>query len=92
ERCPDTEVFIHYIDLRGAYRGFEEFYREARDMGIKFVRGRVSKVERMDDGMLLVHAEDLDLGEPVALEVDMVVLSVGQQPSDGTAHLSNMFH
>ena len=92
ERCPDTEVFIHYIDLRGAYRGFEEFYREARDAGIKFVRGRVSHVERMEDGMLLVHAEDLDLGGPAELEVDMVVLSVGQQPSDGTAQLSEMFH
>jgi heterodisulfide reductase subunit A len=92
ERCPETDVFIHYIDLRGAYRGFEEFYREARDMGIKFVRGRVSNVERMEDGMLLVHAEDLDLGQPIELEVDMVVLSVGQQPSNGTKRLSDMFH
>jgi heterodisulfide reductase subunit A len=41
---------------------------------------------------LLVHAEDLDLGMPIELVVDMVVLSVGQQPSDGTAKLSEMFH
>ena len=61
-------------------------------MGIKFVRGRVSNVERLEDGMLLVHAEDLDLGAPIELEVDMVVLSVGQQPSNGTTQLSEMFH
>jgi heterodisulfide reductase subunit A len=92
ERCPETEVFIHYIDLRGAYRGFEEFYREAREMGIKFVRGRVSHVDRLPDGQLRIHAEDLDLGVPVEVMADMVVLSVGQQPSDGASQLSDMFH
>jgi heterodisulfide reductase subunit A len=34
----------------------------------------------------------MDLGSPISLTVDMVVLSVGQQPSDGTASLSDMFH
>ena len=37
-RYPGTDVYIHYIDLRGPYRGFEEFYEAAKAEGIDFVR------------------------------------------------------
>jgi heterodisulfide reductase subunit A len=46
KRYPDTQVYIHYMDLRGPYRGFEEFYEEAKAAGVNFVRGRVSEVFR----------------------------------------------
>lgn len=88
---PDSNVIIHYIDLRGPYRGFEEFYKEAQEMGVIFVRGRVSSVEKVGD-KLLVRAEDTIDGDPTEVRADMVVLSVGQEPNDGTESLSKMLH
>ena len=59
ERYPDTEVYIHYMDIRAAYRGFEEFYAETRNKGINFLRGRVAQVEKVGD-KLLVRVKDAD--------------------------------
>jgi heterodisulfide reductase subunit A len=58
KRYPETEVYIHYIDLRGPYRGFEEFYEDAKKIGIKFVRGRVAEVKR-DDDKLIIRGTDI---------------------------------
>jgi heterodisulfide reductase subunit A len=86
---PDTDVYIHYIDLRGPYRGFEEFYEQAKAEGIKFVRGRVAEINRTGDKLLL-RAEDVDLGSFLEIESDLVILAIGQEPSEGNEHLVRM--
>jgi heterodisulfide reductase subunit A len=88
-RYPDAEIYIHYMDLRAAYRGFEEFYKEAQEMGVIFVRGRISEVQK-DGENLLLKAENLDLGEPAEWESDLVVLVVGQEPHEGTDKIAKM--
>lgn len=88
---PKAEVYVHYIDLRGPYRGFEEFCNEARDMGIKFVRGKVAEVLE-EGGRLIVRAEDTDAGEILNIRSDLVILAVGQEPSEGTEKLSRILH
>ncbi len=88
---PETDVYVHYIDLRGPYRGFEEFYSEARDMGINFVRGKVAEV-MPTDGKLLVRTEDTDAGVMLSIESDIVVLAVGQEPSEGADRIAKMLH
>ena len=90
KRYPDAQIFIHYIDLRGPYRGFEEHYREARDMGIHFLRGRVSEVIAGKDGLVVV-GEDIDTGKLLRIQSDLVVLAVGQEASAGTEQLSQTF-
>lgn len=88
---PDVEVYIHYIDLRGPYRGFEEFYDQAKEEGIQFVRGRVSEVVE-DRGKLFVRALDTDSGTLLSIPSDIVVLAVGQEPADGSDAISKMLH
>jgi heterodisulfide reductase subunit A len=90
-RYPDTEVYIHYMDLRAAYRGFEEFYAEARNMGINFLRGRVAQVEKVGDE-LLVRAKDADIGKLLKIKSGLVVLAVGQEPADGSELIAQMTH
>jgi heterodisulfide reductase subunit A len=90
-RYPDTEVYIHYMDLRAAYRGFEEFYAEARNMGINFLRGRVAQVQKVGDE-LLVRAKDADMGKLLKIKSDLVVLAVGQEPADGSEQLAKMIY
>ena len=86
---PDSTVAIHYMDMRGPYRGFERHYLEAQDEGVLFIRGRVVQIEP-DGGHLMLHYEDIDIGEPVSVEADLVVLSVGQLPAPGMDGLSQM--
>ncbi|UCE75107.1 MAG: CoB--CoM heterodisulfide reductase iron-sulfur subunit A family protein [Methanomassiliicoccales archaeon] len=91
ELYPNTNVYVHYMDIRAAYQGFEEFYAEARDMGINFVRGRVAKVEKIGD-KLMVRAKDMDMGILLKIKSDLVVLAVGQEPVEGTGQLAKMLN
>ncbi|MHC1585583.1 MAG: CoB--CoM heterodisulfide reductase iron-sulfur subunit A family protein [Candidatus Syntropharchaeia archaeon] len=89
-RYPEAEVTVHYIDLRSPYRGFEEYYNEAREMGVRFVRGEIDRIEEREDGLYVIGV-DRDSREPYEMQTDLVVLSVGQEPSDGTEELAKMF-
>lgn len=91
KRHPDADVYIHYIDLRGPYRGFEEFYEEAKKAGVNFVRGRVSEIYDKN-GKIILRCEDVDVGTPLEIESDLVVLSVGQEARDGTTKLAEKLH
>ncbi len=88
-RFPDIDVIIHYMDLRAAYRGFEEFYKEAQEIGVKFVRGRISDVQKIGDKLIL-KSENIDLGSIDFWPSDLVVLAVGQEPYDGTDKIAQM--
>lgn len=80
EKYPETEVSIHYIDLRAGGEGYEEFYMRAQRLGINFIRGRVSEVEEVD-GVLRVNYEDTLLGGFRSRPYDLVVLSAGLEPN-----------
>ncbi len=87
----EVEVYIFYIDMRTNSKGYEEFYRRARELGVNFIRGRVSQVTE-DPGTknLLVRAEDMALGEPIEVESELVVLSTAAIPSVGTDEISRI--
>jgi len=87
----DASVYIHYIDLRGPYRGFEEFYDAAKEEGINFVRGRISEIVE-DKGKVYVRALDTDSDTLLNIDSDLVVLAVGQEPADGSDKLAKMLH
>ncbi|MCK5561226.1 MAG: CoB--CoM heterodisulfide reductase iron-sulfur subunit A family protein, partial [Thermoplasmata archaeon] len=88
---PGTEVYIHYMDLRGPDNGFEETYLDAQKKGVNFLRGRVAEVQR-NDGNLKLRTELIEFGDVTDLKSDLVVLAVGQQAAKGTAKLANMIH
>jgi heterodisulfide reductase subunit A len=88
---PEAEIHICYIDMRTPGKGFEEYYRQTRDMGINFIRGRPSEVaERPDTKNLIVKVEDPDIHRLLELEADLVVLSCATVPSSGTGELSQI--
>jgi heterodisulfide reductase subunit A len=89
ELNPESAIYIHYMDLRGPYNGFEELYRDAQEMGIQFIRGRIADVQMIDDKLAL-RAENIELDDPFEWESDLIVLSVGQEASEGTDKLSEM--
>ncbi|MCL6638055.1 MAG: FAD-dependent oxidoreductase [Firmicutes bacterium] len=85
---PLADVTIYYIDIRAFGKGYEEFYKQAADMGAKFVKGRIARIEEQEDGNLTLYYEDIDNGgKTVAAGHDLVVLSVGLLPNPEAMHL-----
>jgi heterodisulfide reductase subunit A len=87
---PYMQVYIYYIDIRAAGRGFEEFYvRAQEEFGIKFIHGKVSDIQKGAAG-IMVRAEDVTLGEIIENEYDMVVLCTAMVPSKGSDELARI--
>ncbi len=86
EKYPDTEVYIMYMDMRTPFRMYEEFYNRARDMGIRFIRGRPAEVTEDENGNhnIIARIEDTLTNEIVNLELDLMVLSVGAVSPEST--------
>jgi heterodisulfide reductase subunit A len=72
----DTAIF--YIDIRTFGKDFEQYYNRAQnDLGVRFVKSRISHVEPMDvDGRHAIRYVD-ETGRTVRESFDIVVLSVG---------------
>jgi len=90
------DVYQMYIDMRCFGKGHEEFYKQAGDDGVNFVRGKVAQVtdvtqEDEEKGKLIVVCEDTLLGTMIRVPVDMVILSVAMQARADTAEMARTF-
>jgi heterodisulfide reductase subunit A len=74
---PMADVSLYYINIRAFGKGFNEFYLQAKDMGAKYVKGKIASVSEKENGNLIVRFEDIATGKVTEKEHDMVVLSVG---------------
>ena len=84
----DTEVFVFYIDIRANGKGYEEFVKRVQtEFGVKYVRGRVSKLYE-DSGKVMVRGTDTLLGEQVEIAADLVVLATGIEAAPGAKELA----
>lgn len=89
----DVEVYVFYMDMRTNFKGFEEFYQRARELGVNFIRGRVSRIlEVPETKNLIIHAEDANLGMPIEIEADMVVLATAAIPKRGTEEVARILN
>ena len=88
DKMPDAEVTLYYMDIRAFGKGFEEFYKRSQEKyGIKFVRGRPAEVIENPDLTLTVRGEDTLLSKVTEYDYDMVVLSIGLVPPEGSEQL-----
>jgi len=75
---PLADITIYYIDIRAFGKGYEEFFEQAKGMGVRFVKGRVAKIEPAQDGNVTLFYEDIEGGGGLRkAEHDLAVLSVG---------------
>jgi heterodisulfide reductase subunit A len=91
EKSPETKVIVLYRDIM-SYGFKEEYYRQAREAGIVFLRYREDEppaVDKAKDG-LAVKLRPADLDSEVELDADLVVLSTAVLPSPGAKELSEM--
>jgi len=79
---PLADVTIYYIDIRAFGKGYEEFYQQAKGMGVYFVKGKVAQIDQNENGNLLLRYEDIESDKgPKVAEHDLVVLSTGFLPN-----------
>jgi len=84
----DLEETIFFMDMRTQGKDFDKFYERASRDGIDFVRAKVYGVQELDStGNLLLKYLGED-GKLTTSEFDLVVLSVGLQPSPESIKLA----
>ncbi|HHL73604.1 MAG TPA: CoB--CoM heterodisulfide reductase iron-sulfur subunit A family protein [Bacteroidetes bacterium] len=88
---PDCKVYIFYIDMRMYGYWENEIYWPAQEKyKVNYVKGIVTEVVKKGDG-LMIKGEDTTLGRPMEIPMDIVVLSVGMEPSAGTREMAKVF-
>jgi heterodisulfide reductase subunit A len=75
---PLADITIYYMDIRAFGKGYEQFYQNAKAMGIEFVKGKVANLSNTPEGAVTVRYEDQEgEGGTAFRDHDMVVLSLG---------------
>ncbi|MBE0689794.1 MAG: CoB--CoM heterodisulfide reductase iron-sulfur subunit A family protein [Anaerolineae bacterium] len=79
---PLADITIYYMDIRTFGKGYEQFYQNARAMGIEFVKSKVAKITEDDAQNPVVRVELIEEQSQVVERAhDLVVLSVGMLPA-----------
>ncbi len=89
-------VYNFYIDMRTAYKSYDEFYQRVMEEGTLFVRGKVAEVTNAarlpdEEGKLIIQVEDTLAGRQRRIPVDMVILSIGLQPRHDAQETARKF-
>jgi heterodisulfide reductase subunit A len=90
-QLPDCKVFVFYIDMR-TYGFWEDqlYWRAQEEYKVNFIRGIVTEVTKRGD-QVVIKGEDTTMGRPMEVPMDMVILSVGMEPSEGTKSMAKVF-
>ncbi len=86
KKYPETHVKIVYMDIRVPFEN-ETLYRESRQRGVDYIRGRVSMVWEQQ-GKTHLRLYDSILNTYFELTPDLVVLSSAILPADGVPELA----
>ena len=93
EHYPETEVYVFYMDIRAYGKGFEDLYRRSKEVGVFYIRGLPGEItEDPETKNLKIRVENTTTSMVEEYDLDMVVLSVGLQPSDQLKQLAGIMN
>jgi heterodisulfide reductase subunit A len=78
---PLADITIYYMDIRAFGKGYEQFYQNAKAMGINFVKAKVAYIEPGENGNAILHYEDQLGGGITTAAHDLTILSMGMIPA-----------
>ena len=79
---PMADITIYYMDIRTFGKGYEQFYQNAKAMGINFEKGKVAKITEDEEQNPVIHVELIDENSRIEeRKYDLAVLSVGMLPA-----------
>lgn len=94
---PQADVYILYRDMR-TYGFREDFYREASEKDVKFIRYEpqdkpLVEAGESDEGkpVLKVTATDFVLGKKLEIDADIIALAAAVVPSSATKELAGLY-
>ncbi|MBP7496746.1 MAG: CoB--CoM heterodisulfide reductase iron-sulfur subunit A family protein [Bacteroidales bacterium] len=81
---PLADITIYYIDIRAFGKAYEEFFQQAKSMGVNFIKGKIAKIKAKDNnnGDLIIRYEDIAGGVIKESKHDLVVLAAGVLPNN----------
>ena len=77
---PLADIAIYYMDIRAFGKGYEQFYQNAKAMGIEFVKGKVATLDAGENGGVTLRYESQNGEGVTTADHDLVVLSLGMIP------------
>ena len=91
DHYPDTQNSVFYQDIRAFGKSFEDMFQRSKEAGTRYIRGLPGDIdEDPETRHLIVTVENTTSGKLERHELDMVVLSVGVQPSADRDKLASM--
>jgi heterodisulfide reductase subunit A len=93
---PEMDITILFRDMR-TYGFAEDYYREAAEKDVKFIRWEPDEKPHVESAtaegksVLRITVPDPILGERLAMDADLVVLSAGVVPSAGSRDIARMY-
>jgi heterodisulfide reductase subunit A len=78
---PMAEITIYYMDIRTFGKGYEQFYQNAKAMGVEFIRGKVASIREDEKHNPIVKVELTEEGRIIERTHDLIVLSLGMIPT-----------
>jgi len=91
QMVPDCKVFIFYIDMRMYGYWENEIYWPAQEKyKVSYVKGIATEIIKKGD-TLIVKGEDTTMRRPMEVPMDIVILAVGMEPSEGTKAVADIF-
>jgi heterodisulfide reductase subunit A2 len=93
---PKMDIYILFRDMR-TYGFKEDFYREAADKDVKFIRYEpqdqplVEAVAKEGRNALRVIATDYVLGKKLVIDADFIALAAAVVPAAGNREISQLF-
>ena len=90
DKVPDGRCYVFYMDVRTPGKRYDEFYMQAKGDGALYLHGRVSKIYREGDHLVVLGADALS-GSNVRVEADMVVVETAMVPAAKSRATAMMF-
>jgi len=87
-----VNVYVCFNDMRAFGKGYDEFYRRARDLDINFVAGLPSDIRGEAGSSLYFDVYDKGTNKLLELRPDLVVLANGLVPNSDLGNISALFH
>lgn len=89
-RVHEGQAYIFYIDIRASGKGYDEFTQRAmEDDGVVYLRGKVSRLFRRGDKVIVWGSDTLS-GQQVQIAADLVVVAPAMCPRPSTLRLAEM--
>ncbi|MEA3375197.1 MAG: CoB--CoM heterodisulfide reductase iron-sulfur subunit A family protein [Chloroflexota bacterium] len=91
-RVHDGQAYIFYIDIRASGKGYDEFTQRAmEDDDVLYLRGKVSRIFRQGDHVVVWGADTLS-NRQIQISADLVVVAPALLPHPDTARLARMLN